>query len=81
MNREFLEEKLAQLPLYIYDFIDPSELEFRRVLFRSDPEKIRPLLDHDVADPWYTGDFSATWNDIEEGCRKILEELDRKSVV
>ena len=28
MNRQLLEEKLAELPLYIYDFIDPNELEF-----------------------------------------------------
>ena len=28
MNRELLDEKLAELPLYIYDHIDPSELEF-----------------------------------------------------
>ena len=28
MNRELLEEKLSELPLYIYDFIDPGELEF-----------------------------------------------------
>jgi predicted metal-binding protein len=28
MNRELLEERLAELPLYIYDFIDPRELEF-----------------------------------------------------
>ena len=28
MNRELLEEKLSELPLYIYDFIDPAELEF-----------------------------------------------------
>ena len=28
MNRELLEEKLSELPLYIYDFIDPKELEF-----------------------------------------------------
>ena len=28
MNRELLEEKLAELPLYIYDFVDPKELEF-----------------------------------------------------
>ena len=28
MNRELLEEKLSELPLYIYDFIDPRELEF-----------------------------------------------------
>ena len=28
MNRELLEEQLSELPLYIYDFIDPAELEF-----------------------------------------------------
>ena len=28
MNREILEEKLSELPLYIYDFFDPKELEF-----------------------------------------------------
>ena len=41
----------------------------------ANPDKIRPLLDHDVADPWYTGDFSTTWNDILAGCTAILEEL------
>lgn len=28
MNRELLEEKLAELPLYIYDFLSPEELDF-----------------------------------------------------
>ena len=28
MNKKRLEEKLSELPLYIYDFIDPQELEF-----------------------------------------------------
>ena len=28
MNEELLMEKLSELPLYIYDFIDPKELEF-----------------------------------------------------
>jgi len=44
----------------------------------GDPEgKIHKLLDFtarggDVADPWYTGDFEATWRDVNEGCREIL---------
>ena len=42
--------------------------------------KVSRLLDHtdrpgDVADPWYTGDFEATWRDVEEGCRALLAEL------
>ena len=34
-----------------------------------------PFLPYDVADPWYSGDFTQTWIDVETGCRKILEEL------
>ena len=42
----------------------------------GDPEgKIRPLLhDKDVADPWYTGNFEATWQDVLRGCQALLEE-------
>ena len=29
----------------------------------------------DVADPWYTGDFDETWNDVYEGCVGILKKL------
>ncbi len=40
----------------------------------GDPEgKIIKLLSRDVADPWYTDDFDATWDDCLEGCRKLLE--------
>ena len=38
--------------------------------------QIRPLLpNRDVADPWYTGDFDATYRDVLEGCKRLLEEL------
>jgi protein-tyrosine-phosphatase len=37
--------------------------------------KFKPFLDRNVADPWYTGDFTQTWLDICEGCQNILEEL------
>ena len=36
----------------------------------------------DVQDPWYTGDFNSTWDDISQGCIslfKALEEKDRLS--
>ena len=29
----------------------------------------------DVADPWYTGNFEATWRDVLEGCKGLLEYL------
>ena len=42
--------------------------------------KVSLLMDwagksRDVADPWYTGDFVATWNDVNEGCRALLSAL------
>ena len=56
-------------------YMDRSNARFLARMLPQDPEKIRPLLDHDVADPWYTGDFGATWRDIVEGCEAILEEF------
>lgn len=47
-------------------------------LLGGDPQgKVRLLLDHDVADPWYTGDFEATWRDCLRGCSKLLGVLKR----
>ena len=44
-------------------------------------EKVQRLLDltghpRDVADPWYTGDFEATYRDVLEGCKALLEHID-----
>lgn len=37
--------------------------------------KIRRLLSHDVEDPWYTGDFEATYQNLMEGCKALLQEI------
>lgn len=48
----------------------------------GDPDhKIHKLLEftgssRDVADPWYTGDFDATWEDITAGCNALLEQIE-----
>ena len=59
---------------HIYYMDSRNERNLRRMLPQWS-DKLQPLLDRDVADPWYTGDFSQTWNDILEGCSRILEEL------
>ena len=59
---------------HIY-YMDASNGRYLRRLFGEDATKCRMLLSHDVADPWYTGDFTETWNDVLEGCTRILEEL------
>ena len=56
-------------------YMDRSNRSYLERLLPRDPEKIRPLLSHDVADPWYTGDFTKTYEDLVTGCEKILEEF------
>ena len=56
-------------------YMDRSNARYLSRMLPENPDKIRPLLDHDVADPWYTGDFARTWEDIVAGCTKIMEEF------
>ena len=52
-----------------------------RIVGEDKDSKIRLLLDYSdrpgssIADPWYTGDFTATWNDIVEGLEGFLKAL------
>ena len=47
----------------------------------DDPDrKVRLLMEYagerrDVADPWYTGDFEATWQDVNKGCKALLRAV------
>ena len=54
-------------------YMDARNLRYLRQQFPNE-RKFQPFLPRDVADPWYTGDFTQTWEDINEGCRRILEE-------
>lgn len=66
-----------------YDLLigmDQANLRNMRRICGEAPGKLRLLLDGtdrpgEVADPWYTEDFEATWRDVEEGCRRLLETL------
>ena len=61
--------------------MDRNNLRNMQRFVGNDPQgKVSLLLSHtsrpgDVADPWYTGDFTATWNDILLGCQALLREL------
>lgn len=50
-------------------------------IVKDDPKgKIHSLLDwadspRDIADPWYTNDFNATYDDVLEGCTTLLAHL------
>lgn len=67
-----------------YDLLigmDQANLRNMHRMCGGDPEgKLHLLLDftnrpRNVADPWYTGDFEATWRDVEQGCQGLLQEL------
>ncbi len=67
-----------------YDLLigmDGANLRNMRRICGGDPEdKLRMLMEYtdrpgDVADPWYTGDFETTWQDVRDGCRGLLKRL------
>ena len=56
--------------------------DLKRLVYPEDRGKIKRMLEfaninRDVADPWYTGNFDATYDDILAGCTGLLEELVR----
>ena len=68
-----------------YDLLigmDHANLRNMRRICGGDPDgKLHLLLDYtsrpgEVADPWYTDDFQATWEDVTEGCQGLLKTLE-----
>ena len=67
-----------------YDYLigmDSANIRNMMRICGGDPDgKISLLLNHaglhrDVADPWYTGDFDATWQDVVLGCTAFLNKI------
>ncbi len=52
---------------------DPQHKIFRLLDFTARPR--------DIDDPWYTGDFTTAWNDIEEGCKAFLAYLEKEGLL
>lgn len=82
--------QLKQKDYRRYDYI--LGMEYRNIrginrIIGSDPErKVSRLLDftghpRDIADPWYTGNFDKTYDDIVEGCEGFLNYLICQNVV
>ena len=73
-----------------YDYLIGMEEWNRRNMMRilkKDPHhKVSLLLDYsdsprDIADPWYTGNFDATYADIVEGCEAFLRYLEQQGKI
>lgn len=67
-----------------YDYLigmDSANMRNLMRKYKNDPDgKIYSMMDFtdrpgNVADPWYTGDFEATWRDVNEGCKGLLQRL------
>ena len=71
--RRITEEELDSFDRIYY--MDSRNWQYLNRLFGDKAAKCKPLLSRDVADPYYCGGFDQTYRDIEEGCRRILEEL------
>lgn len=70
-----------------YDYLigmDEENIRDMLRLFGGDPNgKIYKLLrfadeDRDVADPWYTGNFDETYEDVLKGCTALLRMIGKK---
>lgn len=73
-----------------YDYLIGMDTANIREIMRiigSDPQhKVYKLLrftgnERNIADPWYTGNFDVTYDDIYEGCTALLEYLQNKTIV
>lgn len=67
-----------------YDYIIGMEYwnvrNIERIVGKDSEQKVHLLLDYsehprDISDPWYTGDFDATYRDVVEGCEGLLKFL------
>ena len=54
---------------------DSQQKIFKMLSFADYGTKHKLTAARDVADPWYTGDFDATFDDVMSGCRGLLEYI------
>ena len=77
--RQLTKADYAQYDLLIG--MDRANIRNMNRICGGDPDgKIKLLLSYtdrpgDVADPWYTGDFDATWRDVMESCQGLLKSI------
>lgn len=72
-----------------YDFIlcmDNNNIRnLSRIITDDKDNKIKLLLDfsdnpRNIADPWYTGNFEDTYDDIIEGCEGLLKYIEKNNI-
>lgn len=71
---------------YIIGMEESNIRNILKIIENNKENKIYKLLDfsknsRDIADPWYTGNFTVTYNDIVEGCKGFLDYLERENII
>ena len=71
---------------YIIGMEESNIKNIKRIIGEDVDNKISKLLDYsnnprDIADPWYTGNFEITYNDIVEGCNGFIKYLENKKII
>ena len=67
--------------------MDTANIRNLNRMLKNDPDgKVYKFLSftgsgRDIADPWYTGDFEATYRDVVEGCNGFLAYLRREGKI
>lgn len=73
-----------------FDFLigmDEANIKnIHRITGRKASDKVSLLLQYagenrNISDPWYTGDFEATWDDVKKGCEALFEYFRREGKI
>ena len=65
---------------YLIGMDSMTTVSMMRILGGDPKGKVSKLLDftertgQDIADPWYTGNFDRTYEDVKEGCEALLQD-------
>ena len=82
--------QMTQKDYEYYDYLigmDSANIRNLNRMLKNDPEgKIYKFLTfagsgRDIADPWYTGNFDATYEDVMEGCEGFLRYLEEQGKI
>ena len=92
-NIPFSKRKATRINLEDYKYynfiigMEESNIKnIKRIVGEDVDNKISKLLDYsdnprDIADPWYTGNFEKTYNDIVEGCNGFIKYLENNRLI
>lgn len=70
---------------YIVGMDESNIVNIKKFIADRPTGEVKMLLEYvgekrGIADPWYTGDFDATYNDVFKGCKALLEKIKKENL-